>query len=222
MKTYHNYDPINPFTVTGESHVIDSAGRVKLDYIPLKGSVSISGYTETTSQSPGLTEYYIDYQDSTAYRTAKGIVQFNVSAAAATVSMSYSGVSTLIWAEDMNEIKAHLDASAIDSKTLCIPGATDGASPAQYLPYSKKLKEVRLLFRDAKFASVTASASTTILVKKVVSGTTTTIATIAATVDTIYDVSPDTTVEAGAYVYACFSGANNGVAVANVVLVWGG
>ena len=65
MITFKDYDPANPWTVTSEPQVIDSKGKVTLNYIPLKGSITVPGYTETTSQTPGLTEFYVDYQDST-------------------------------------------------------------------------------------------------------------------------------------------------------------
>lgn len=110
-----------------------------------------------------------------------------------------------------------------DPKTLVIPGATDGASGAQLLTYARTLKEVKVLCRTTAFADAVPSAATTVLIKKVVSGVTTTIATISGitTATTTYDVNPDVTVESGAYVYAQISGSNNGVAVVNAVLVWG-
>lgn len=111
LPIFHNYDPANPWTITGEPHTVTANGTVRLIYIPLKGSVSIPGYTETTSVTPGLTEFYIDYQDATAYRTAQGVVQFNASAASASVSISYQGVSQLLLANYMNEIKSYIDAS---------------------------------------------------------------------------------------------------------------
>ena len=111
LPVFYNYDPSNPWTVTNESHTVAANGTVRLTYVPLKGSVTIPGYTETTNVSPGSTEFYIDYQDSTAYRTAQGVVQFNVSAASAVVSISYQGVSQLLLAEHMNEIKTYIDAS---------------------------------------------------------------------------------------------------------------
>ena len=134
MITFKDYDPANPWQVTGESQVIDATGKVTLNYIPLKGSITIAGYTETTSQSPGLTEFYVDYQDSTSYRTAKGILQFNISAAAQAVSVSYSGVSTVIWAKWLNEFKAYMDANTAaklkTARNVAITG--DGTGTASF------------------------------------------------------------------------------------------
>ena len=121
MIEFKDYDPANPWLVSNESQVINSAGKVTLNYIPLKGSITVTGYTETTSQTPGLTEFYVDYQDSTTYRTAKGILQFNVSAATQSISVSYSGVSTVIWAKWLNEFKTYMESNPIvniDSVTL--------------------------------------------------------------------------------------------------------
>lgn len=117
MIEFKDYNPSNPWTITNESQIVDSAGKVTLNYVPLKGSITIPGYTETTSQSPWLTEFYVDYQDSTTYRTAKGILQFNISAAAQAVSVSYSGVSTVIWAKTLNEIKAFMESYGVSGVT---------------------------------------------------------------------------------------------------------
>lgn len=111
LPQFYDYNPSNPWVITDESHTIALNGTVRLTYIPLKGSVSIPGYTETTSVTPGLTEFYIDYQDATAYRTAQGVIQFNVSAASSNILVSYQGVSQLLLATYMNEIKAYIDAS---------------------------------------------------------------------------------------------------------------
>ena len=110
MIEFKDYDQANPWVIENEQHVIDATGKTTLNYVPLKGSITIAGYTETTSQIPGLTEFYVDYQDSTIYKAAKGILQFNISAAAQAVSVSYSGVSTVIWAKWLNEIKAYMEA----------------------------------------------------------------------------------------------------------------
>lgn len=110
LPEFKDYNPGSPWAVTGEPHTIDSAGRIRLKYVPLQGTgataVSIAGYAETTSSNPGLTEFYIDYQVATAYRTANGYVQFSLSAAGNTVSVNYYGVSTVIWADQMNELAA--------------------------------------------------------------------------------------------------------------------
>lgn len=134
MIEFKDYDPSNPWVVTDESQIIDASGKVTLNYVPLKGSITIPGYTETTSQSPGLTEFYVDYQDSTIYKAAKGILQFNVSAAAQTISVSYSGVSTVIWAKWLNEFKVYMDANTAaklkTARNVAITG--DGTGTASF------------------------------------------------------------------------------------------
>lgn len=119
LPIYHDYNPSNPWQVTGEQHTITSDGTIRLVYVPFKGSqvggtnVQISGYTETINAQPGTTEFYIDYQDAAAYRPALGYVQFNVAQAGQTVTVSYYGVSTILWADDINQIQTHINNTAI-------------------------------------------------------------------------------------------------------------
>lgn len=114
---YRDYDPENPWEVKAEAHTIDVNGRVRLLYIPLQGigdmSVTIPGYTETTSSTPIASEFYIDYQASSNYKFAKGFVHFNPSRATHAVYVDYYGVSTAVWADDMNQIGGHLANDAV-------------------------------------------------------------------------------------------------------------
>jgi hypothetical protein len=113
LPIFHDHNPSNPWTVTNEQHTVDSNGQIRLTYAPKKGTVVISGFTETQSTSPGLTEFYIDYQDATDYRTAQQIVQFSLSQAATVISVSYSGVSQTVTAEHMNTIKDHVEDTTV-------------------------------------------------------------------------------------------------------------
>lgn len=135
------------------------------------------------------------------YRTGK--IQFN------------SGTEDFL----INSSKALTDARL--PRTLTIPGGVDYASGRLYLPDGGTLASIKIQTHGNTGANVTPSASTTILINKVVGTTHTTIATISAitTATTTYDVSPDVAIEAGAFVYAKFSGSNNGVDVASVVLI---
>ena len=108
MIEFHDYDPANPFAVTGETQTI-ADGKVTLNYTPLQGSVSITGFTETTSKTPAKGEFYIDYSAGTEYRMATQVVVFNTADNGTTVTASYSGVSTLIRAKHFNEIKSFME-----------------------------------------------------------------------------------------------------------------
>lgn len=109
---YRDYNPDHPWEVTAEPQTIDDDGQICLMYIPLKGvgdqAVSILGYTETTSKTPSESEFYIDYKELSAYKAAKGIVQFHLSKAGQSVLVDYYGVSTRIRDKDLNQVGDHL------------------------------------------------------------------------------------------------------------------
>lgn len=113
LPVFKDHNPANPWSVSNESHVIASNGTIRLVYAPKKGSLTITGFTETTNPSPGLTEFYCDYQDATDYRTAQQIVQFSVSQAGNTATANYLGVTQTLMAEHLNELKAHEENTGI-------------------------------------------------------------------------------------------------------------
>lgn len=108
MQTFHDYDIKNPFDVTAESQTITD-GKVTLNYTPLQGSVTITGFTENTSGTPAKGEFYIDYAVNSQYRMATQVVKFNTEDNGTTVSVTYKGVSTIIFARHMNEIKEFIE-----------------------------------------------------------------------------------------------------------------
>ena len=111
MIEFHDYDPAHPFPVTSEKHIIQD-GRIILDYVPLKASVTIEGFRECTTGSPGPGEFYIRYGDEDGYRTADQIVHFSEGYDGLLVTVDYLGVSTILRARHMNEIKKFMEFGA--------------------------------------------------------------------------------------------------------------
>ena len=111
MIEFHDYDPAHPFPVTSEKHIIRDS-RITLDYVPLKGSVSIEGFRECSACSPGPGEFYIEYGDEDEYRTANQIVHFSAGYEGLLVTADYQGVSTILRARHMNEIKKFMEFGA--------------------------------------------------------------------------------------------------------------
>ena len=112
---------------------------------------------------------------------------------------------------------------AEEPTTLNIPGGSGYASSGKICGIARTLPTVNVKFRNNNGTAATPSAATTIIVSKTVSGTTTTVATISGltVADTVYTLSTPATIEAGARITAAFSGSNNGVAFADVEMVWG-
>ena len=108
MIQFHDYDPTHPFDVTNEKHIITDY-KITLNYTPLKGSVSISGYTEDSTGTLANAAFYIDYDEENNYRSANQIVRFSPDAEGKEVSISYKGVSTLLRAKHLNEIKDYME-----------------------------------------------------------------------------------------------------------------
>ena len=108
MIKFKDYDPAHPFDVVDEKHIITDY-KITLNYTPLKGSVSISGYTEDSTGTLANTAFYIDYDEENNYRSANQIVRFSPDAEGKEVSISYKGVSTLLRAKHLNEIKDYME-----------------------------------------------------------------------------------------------------------------
>ena len=134
MQTFYDYNPSNPFDVTAESQTIVD-GKVTLNYTPLKGSVTITGFTETTTSTPEKGKFYIDYATDSQYRMATQKVLFNTADNGTTVSVTYKGVSTLIRAVHFNEIKSFMESvpgtyatstsvSALDTRVTAVEKST--------------------------------------------------------------------------------------------------
>ena len=111
MIEFKDYDPNHPFDVIGEKHTITDY-KITLNYTPLKGSVSISGYTEDSTGTLANAAFYIDYDEENNYRTANQVVRFSPDAEGKEVTVSYKGVSTLLRAKHLNEIKDFMERGA--------------------------------------------------------------------------------------------------------------
>ena len=109
MVTYFAYDVTNPQAVTGERHTIEN-GRIRLRHTPVENSIKISNFTEVTSPAAlHLNEFACLYSRETGYRESNRIVYFSSGHNGTTVLVNYYAVGTVVTADDMNEIKAHLD-----------------------------------------------------------------------------------------------------------------
>jgi len=104
MIEFHDYDPAHPFAVNAETHIIRD-NKVTLNYAPLKGSVNIDGWTEDETGELPQGTFFINYGEKENYRTADQIVHFPSGYDGIAVTVDYQGVSTLLRAEHMNEIK---------------------------------------------------------------------------------------------------------------------
>lgn len=109
MPVFRDFNINSPFPISNKTYTIDSSGLIRLDYIPKKGTVVITGYEETTESSPTATQYFVDYQDITGYKTAQGYVKFHKSKTGVTVTPSYMGLGTIVWADHMNGVRGHID-----------------------------------------------------------------------------------------------------------------
>lgn len=112
MKTYHPYAPYEPKEVVGEVHKIQD-GQILLDHIPFENSIVIDGFKQTHVASLPENTFFCPYGADQLYREASCIVYFNPIHNGQTVVVDYLQVGTIITAEDLNEIKAHLENDTI-------------------------------------------------------------------------------------------------------------
>ena len=110
MIEFHDYDPSHPFDVS-EKHIIANR-KITLNYAPLKGSVSIDGLSEDTTGTVPQGTFYINYGEADNYHSADQVVHFPEGYDGAAVTVEYKGVSTLLRAEHMNEIKNFIERGA--------------------------------------------------------------------------------------------------------------
>ena len=125
MIKFHDYNPDKPFKVTGEFHYI-SDGKIFLDYTPKQGTmVAImdgKALTESATDSPKAGEFYIDYAVASEYKQATQVVLFNEADNGKRVDFDYEGVSTIIKAEHMNEIRDFMNRYDEDRATDLVAG----------------------------------------------------------------------------------------------------
>ena len=122
MKQYFPYAPSSPTTIYGEEHVIEN-GQILLNHIPLADSIEIEGFRQTNSAVLVANQFYCAYGSEYYYREANCIVRFNELHNGETVRVKYQQVGTIITANDMNEIKEHLENSDLHS-SFVLPAAS--------------------------------------------------------------------------------------------------
>ena len=109
METYYPYSLDNPVSIGGEVHTIKN-GQIRLRHTPAEHSITIAGFTESTSPA-GLqaNQFYCYYARDSLYRDANRILYFSTVRNGATVSVNYKAVGTVFTADDANEIRAHME-----------------------------------------------------------------------------------------------------------------
>lgn len=111
MVRYFHYDPDNPRPVVGEQHTITN-GMIRLRHTPTENSIMIDGFTAVNSPAAlRLNQFACLYSRESGYRESNRIVYFSSAHNGATVLVNYSACGTVVIADDMNEIKQHLDES---------------------------------------------------------------------------------------------------------------
>ena len=112
MKTYRPYSPHAPVQITGERHMIQDSFIV-LNDIPYENSIDIAGFKQTSSTNLQQNQFFCNYGADYLYRESNCIVYFHGSQNGKIVSVDYLSVGTIVTANDLNEIKAHLENSLI-------------------------------------------------------------------------------------------------------------
>lgn len=115
MVRYLPYDPSSTIRVEEQISVVDN--KAFLRHIPKKGSVMIDGFTEVDGAPVGK-QFFCDYATDTLYRDANRVLLFGSVDDYELLSVSYIAIGTVITADDMNEIKAHLENEAIHDYQL--------------------------------------------------------------------------------------------------------
>lgn len=124
MKTYKPYAPFNPTPIYGEQHRIEN-GKILLNHIPYVNSIVIEGFKQTASVVVLQGQFYCNYNTETYYREADCTVYFNSKHEGETVSVDYLQVGTPITANDLNEIKEHMENSEIHNRYTLPPASAD-------------------------------------------------------------------------------------------------
>ena len=112
MKHYFPYAPYAPQEVLGEVHKIKD-GQIMLDHIPFENSIEIDGFKQTDNVNLLPNQFFCSYGANEYYRESNCIVYFNPEHDGQLVSVDYLQVGTIIIADDLNEIKEHLENDAI-------------------------------------------------------------------------------------------------------------
>lgn len=109
MTHYYPYEISSPQKISGEVHTI-TGGTIRLRHVPKENSIQIAGFTQADSPaSLQFNEFYCWYASDTLYRDSNRLVYFSNLRNGSTVSVDYYAVGTVVTADDMNEIKAHME-----------------------------------------------------------------------------------------------------------------
>lgn len=102
-----------PYNVSSDVRVEETltirAGKAFLRHIPKKGSVVIDGFTEVDSVILQDYQFSCQYALDSLYRDADRVLQFSRTHDGQSISVSYVAIGTVVTADDMNEIKAHIE-----------------------------------------------------------------------------------------------------------------
>lgn len=123
MKQYWPYEPSKPKAIYGEVHRIED-GMILLNHIPFLNSIEIDGFKQTNSVSIQPGQFYCAYGEDLYYRESNCIVKFHERHNGQTVSVDYLQVGTIITANDMNEIKEHLENESLHGGGAALVPAT--------------------------------------------------------------------------------------------------
>ena len=109
MKTFIGYNINKPTEISNEIHTIIN-NQIRLKYIPKIGTLKIKGYVEAKNLTTmPVNGFYIDYKEKDGYLTCEGIVTFYTGHNGLSVTCDYSAVGTILDADTLNEIKAHME-----------------------------------------------------------------------------------------------------------------
>lgn len=107
MERYYPYDVFSTERIEETATIED--GLIQLRHTPKYRSVVIDGFEETDSISLPLNHFRVDYSLDTYYRESNRLLHFNPENNGKELTISYIACGTVITADDMNEIKAHLE-----------------------------------------------------------------------------------------------------------------
>ena len=118
METYLQFNPASTIRVEEQVSVRDN--RAFLRHIPKKGSVVIDGFTEVDG-APQANQFYCDYATDSLYRDANRVLHFGQVDDFTFLTVNYIAVGTVVTADDMNEIKAHMENQSIHGTHYDLP-----------------------------------------------------------------------------------------------------
>lgn len=107
MEHYFPYDLYS--TTRIEEELVIEDGCCQLRHIPKYRSVVIDGFEETDSVSLTLNQFHVSYSLDTYQRESNRLLFFNAENDGLKIKISYITCGTVITADDLNEIKAHLE-----------------------------------------------------------------------------------------------------------------